>query len=57
VVSSIGGERARVQRSFGDRATSVIEEWACAPEHLDPVVAADAALAVIQPVLRGLTAG
>ena len=32
------------------------DEWAWAPEHLDPVVAADAALAVIQPVLRGLTA-
>jgi uncharacterized protein (TIGR03086 family) len=32
------------------------DEWAWAPEHLDPIVAGYAALAVIQPVLRGLTA-
>ena len=32
------------------------DEWAWAPENLDPVTAADAALAVIQPVLRRLTA-
>ena len=32
------------------------DEWAWAPEHLDPVVASEAVLAVIQPVLRGLTA-
>jgi uncharacterized protein (TIGR03086 family) len=32
------------------------DEWAWAPEALDQVVASDAALAAIQPVLRGLTA-
>jgi uncharacterized protein (TIGR03086 family) len=32
------------------------DEWAWAPENLDPIVAGYAALAVIQPVLRGLTA-
>ena len=31
------------------------DEWAWAPERLDPVVAADAALAALQPVLRNLT--
>lgn len=31
------------------------DEWAWAPENLTPLVAAEAALAVIQPVLRGLT--
>lgn len=31
------------------------DEWAHAPENLTPVVAAEAALAVIQPVLRNLT--
>lgn len=31
------------------------DEWAWAPEHLDEVVAAEATLAVLQPVLRGLT--
>ncbi len=31
------------------------DEWAWAPENLTPVVAAEAALAVIQPVLRNLT--
>lgn len=31
------------------------DEWAWAPEDLSPVIAAEAALAVIQPVLRGLT--
>jgi len=31
------------------------DEWAYAPENLTPIVAAEAALAVIQPVLRGLT--
>ncbi len=31
------------------------DEWAQAPENLTPVVAAEAALAAIQPVLRGLT--
>lgn len=32
------------------------DEWAWAPEHLDPIVAGYAALSVVQPVLRGLTA-
>ena len=32
------------------------DEWASAPEPLDPLVAGYAALATIQPVLRGLTA-
>jgi uncharacterized protein (TIGR03086 family) len=32
------------------------DEWAWAPEDLDPIIAAYAALATIQPVLRGLTA-
>lgn len=31
------------------------DEWAWAPENLDPVIAADAVLAGLQPVLRGLT--
>ena len=32
------------------------DEWAWAPENLDPITAAEAALAVLQPVLRSLTA-
>ena len=32
------------------------DEWAWAPEGLTPIVAADAALAALQPVLRNLTA-
>ncbi|WP_109510186.1 TIGR03086 family metal-binding protein [Nocardioides speluncae] len=32
------------------------DEWAYAPENLTPATAADAALAVIQPVLRGMKA-
>ena len=32
------------------------DEWAWAPENLDPVIASDAVLAALQPVLRGLTA-
>lgn len=32
------------------------DEWAYAPENLTPIVAAEAALAVLQPVLRNLTA-
>jgi uncharacterized protein (TIGR03086 family) len=32
------------------------DEWAWAPEQLDPLTAADAVLAAIQPVLRSLTA-
>jgi uncharacterized protein (TIGR03086 family) len=31
------------------------DEWAFAPENLTPVVAAEAALAVLQPILRNLT--
>jgi uncharacterized protein (TIGR03086 family) len=31
------------------------DEWAWSPENLNPIVAAEAALAVIQPVLRSLT--
>ncbi len=31
------------------------DEWAWAPEHLDAVVATEAALAVVQPMLRNLT--
>ncbi|GAB2984205.1 SRPBCC domain-containing protein [Nocardioides montaniterrae] len=31
------------------------DEWAWAPENLDPIVAAEASLAVLQPILRGLT--
>lgn len=31
------------------------DEWAYAPENLTPVVAAEAALAVLQPILRNLT--
>jgi uncharacterized protein (TIGR03086 family) len=31
------------------------DEWAWAPENLTPLVAAEAALAAIQPVLRGIT--
>jgi uncharacterized protein (TIGR03086 family) len=38
--------------------TGVIEpdDWAWAPEKLDPMVATEAVLAAVQPVLRGLTA-
>jgi uncharacterized protein (TIGR03086 family) len=32
------------------------DEWAYAPENLTPITAAEAALAVIQPILRNLTA-
>jgi uncharacterized protein (TIGR03086 family) len=32
------------------------DEWAWAPENLDPIVAAEATLSVLQPVLRALTA-
>ncbi|GAB3860615.1 TIGR03086 family metal-binding protein [Nocardioides maradonensis] len=31
------------------------DEWAWAPEVLDPITAAEASLAVLQPILRGLT--
>ena len=31
------------------------DEWAAAPDPLDPIVASEAALAALQPVLRGLT--
>jgi uncharacterized protein (TIGR03086 family) len=33
------------------------DEWAYAPQDLDPIVAAEAALAVLQPILRNLTPG
>jgi uncharacterized protein (TIGR03086 family) len=32
------------------------DEWASAPDPIDPIIASEAALAAIQPVLRGLTA-
>jgi uncharacterized protein (TIGR03086 family) len=32
------------------------DEWAWAPENLDPIIAAEATLSVLQPVLRALTA-
>lgn len=31
------------------------DEWAWAPENLDPIVAAEAGLAILQPILRNLT--
>jgi uncharacterized protein (TIGR03086 family) len=31
------------------------DEWAWAPEHLDPITATEAVLSVVQPVLRSLT--
>lgn len=31
------------------------DEWAWAPQNLDPITAAEASLAVLQPILRGLT--
>ena len=45
----------RLER-FAVKGDAGADEWAWAPEHLDPVVAGYAALAVLQPVLRGLTA-
>ncbi|BBH17273.1 hypothetical protein Back2_15600 [Nocardioides baekrokdamisoli] len=32
------------------------DEWAWAPDPIDPLIAAEASLAVLQPILRGLTA-
>ena len=46
-------ERLERLASTGDAGP---DEWAFAPEDLTPVTAADAALAVIQPMLRALTA-
>lgn len=45
-------ERLERLASTGDAGQ---DEWAWAPENLTPLVAAEAALAVVQPVLRGLT--
>ncbi|KQY56875.1 MULTISPECIES: TIGR03086 family metal-binding protein [unclassified Nocardioides] len=46
-------ERLETVAATGDAGQ---DEWAWAPENLDPFVAAEAVLAAIQPVLRGLTA-
>ena len=46
-------ERLEKLASTGDAGQ---DEWAWAPENLSPVTAAEAALAVIQPMLRNLTA-
>jgi len=46
-------ERLERLASTGDAGP---DEWAYAPENLTPVVAAQAALAVLQPILRNLTA-
>ena len=45
-------ERLQRQAATGDAGP---DEWAWAPEDLTPTVAAEAALAAVQPVLRGLT--
>lgn len=45
-------ERLQKYAATGDAGP---DEWAYAPENLTPVVAAEAALAVLQPVLRNLT--
>jgi uncharacterized protein (TIGR03086 family) len=45
-------ERLQKLATTGDAGQ---DEWAFAPEHLTPITAAEAALAVIQPVLRNLT--
>jgi uncharacterized protein (TIGR03086 family) len=45
-------ERLERLASTGDAGQ---DEWSLAPENLTPITAAEAALAVIQPVLRGLT--
>jgi uncharacterized protein (TIGR03086 family) len=44
----------RLER-LASTGTAGQDEWAWAPEDLDPVVAAEAALATIQPMLRSLT--
>ncbi len=45
-------ERLERVAGFGDAGQ---DDWAWAPENLTPTVAAEAALAVVQPVLRNLT--
>lgn len=45
-------ERLQKMAATGDAGT---DEWAWAPEDLTPTTVADAALAALQPVLRGLT--
>ena len=45
-------ERLQALASSGDAGP---DEWAFAPETLDPITAAEASLAVLQPVLRNLT--
>jgi uncharacterized protein (TIGR03086 family) len=45
-------ERLEKLAATGDAGS---DEWAWAPEQLTPIVAAEAALAAVQPVLRGLT--
>ncbi len=45
-------ERLQTLASTGDAGP---DEWAYSPEVLDPITAAEAALAVIQPMLRNLT--
>ncbi len=45
-------ERLEKMAATGDAG---MDEWAWAPEELTPLTAADAALASLQPVLRGLT--
>ena len=46
---------ARLQR-FATTGDAGPDEWAAAPDPIDPIVAAEATLAVLQPVLRRLTA-
>jgi len=45
-------ERLQKVATTGDAGQ---DEWAFAPENLTPITAAEAALAVLQPVLRNLT--
>jgi uncharacterized protein (TIGR03086 family) len=47
-------ERLRRLSTTGDAGP---DEWAYAPQSLDPIVAAEATLAVLQPILRNLTSG
>ncbi|WP_027860137.1 TIGR03086 family metal-binding protein [Marmoricola sp. URHB0036] len=47
-------ERLTTLASTGDVGQ---DEWAWAPEHLDPISATEAVLSVVQPVLRRLTPG
>jgi uncharacterized protein (TIGR03086 family) len=47
-------ERLKRLTTTGDAGP---DEWAYAPQDLDPIVAAEAALAVLQPILRNLALG